>query len=406
MSSIDSAVPQTRLAATFRLLMKVRILLAGASLLLVPREQKNLGAAALVLCIGLLSLLAVVSWDQILPRLLAHPSLLAIDAFVASAAMEFGGVLGPFFLFTVVTSTVAGLLHRWPGMLLVCELQMLLYYAAAAKSTGPNYDSVIAMPVFYLIAGFIGTGLRRLFDEFTALDEARHQAEVAATASEERNRLAREMHDSLAKTLRGIAMLAAALPTMVERSPERAKTESWRIASAAEIASREARELITDLREASPQQPLGSALAAVVHAAGVPASLLVDPAVQLPLMSRYELTAIVKEALENVARHAAATRTEVRLTHEGPSAVLTVSDDGRGIVVGAGTIGEDELDMLARNGHYGLIGMRERAARVGGSLSAGARYGGGTTITVRIPMAEPPNNDQMDAELRRLLEEK
>jgi signal transduction histidine kinase len=387
----------TRIGATFRLLMEVRILVALVSLLLVPRERRTLEAVLLVIGIGLLSGLALFGWRQIVPWLLRLPVLLGLDVFVSYAALEIGGVLGPFFLFTVITSAVAGLLHRWQGMLLVCVLQMLLYYVAVVADyaqVAPSFQTAFAMPAFYPIVGFLGTGLRRLYDQYTLLDDARHHAEIVATAAEERARLAREMHDSLAKTLRGISMSAAALPVWTKTSPVRAEREARQIASAAEIASREARQLIEDLRDDVVRQPLAVALDEVVASwagsAGLAAATTVAPDVDLPLRDRYELVAIVKEALENVHRHAGAASVEVGLVRDGGRVVLTVRDDGRGFAA-AGDIGE-----LARDGHYGLIGMRERAARVGAALTLASEPGAGTTVTVTLP-AVPEAPDRRPA---------
>lgn len=391
----DFPDPNARLGATFLLLMKVRILLAGMSLLMASGRRPSLVVSFIVLGVGLLSWFALIGWEQIAPWLLRYPVLLGFDVYICYAPMQVGGVMGPFFLLTLVTSAVAGLLHRWPGMLLVCGAQVLLYYAALGH-TGANFQTAVAMPAFYLVVGFVGTGLRRLFDDFAAVYEARRRAEIAMAAAEERNRLAREMHDSLAKTLRGIAMAARALPVWVEKSSERAGQEARRIAAATEIASREARELITDLRGGAVQQPIGVALGEIVRSAGLPACLAVEPGVELPLLARYELIAIVREALENVARHAGATAIEVRLRVVGTSAVLTVEDNGRGFHPGA----DPEFDALVRKGHYGLVGMRERAVRAGGTLAVASRPGSGTTLTITIPLGTAASRYPGLAEVR------
>ena len=85
---------------------------------------------------------------------------------------------------------------------------------------------------------------------------------------------------------------------------------------------------------------------------------------------------ILQEALTNVARHAGAKNVRIGLTLEGPSAVLTVADDGRGIAPG----------MLSRQTSLGLMGMRERALAFGGTLELSAEGGPGTTVVVRVPV--------------------
>jgi signal transduction histidine kinase len=387
MSSVEPAARGARLGATLRLLLKLRVLLAGLSLLWGATERLPLTAMVIVAGVGLLSGLALAGWEQIVPWLLRYPVLIGFDAFVCYAPMQVGGVLGPFFLLTVVTSAGAGLLHRRPGVLLVCGAQVLLYYAAAmAAHTTANFQTVVAMPAFYPIAGFAGMALRRLFDDYAAVDLARRRAEVTSAAAEERNRLAREMHDSLAKTLRGIAMAVTALPVWVAKSPERAGLEAARIAAAIEVASREARQLITGLRDGAVRQPLGRTIVQMARStersADITADAHVDMTIELPLLARYELSAILSEALENVVRHAHATRVKIRLAAEGPSVVLTIRDDGEGFEAEA----DPEFDGLVRAGHYGLIGMRERAVRAGGTLTISSRPGDGTTLTVVVPL--------------------
>ncbi|GAA4132841.1 sensor histidine kinase [Actinomadura keratinilytica] len=383
----DDPVGAARLGATFRLLMQVRILVTALTLALVPSELMTLETLLLLSGVGSLSAIVLFSWQQIVPSLLRHPVLIGFDVFVAYAVLEIGGVTGPFFLFTVVTSMLAGLLLVGRWLVAVCAMQVLLYFAAAtgfgAARELVNFQTVVAMPAFYLVAGFAGARLRHLYDRQSQLEAARRAAEVVAAAAEERSRLAREMHDSLAKTLRGIAMSAQALPLWVDRAPARAAEEARRIAAAAEVASREARQLIEDLRDETFQQPLGRAVADVAAAwaeeTGTAVTQRVDTGIDLPLRARYEVIAILKEALENVHRHARATAVEVCLTQETDRTVLRVRDDGRGFD------GGQDLGRLLSGGHYGLVGMRERAHNAGASLSVDSAPRAGTTITVVVP---------------------
>ncbi|GAA2421210.1 hypothetical protein GCM10010191_35760 [Actinomadura vinacea] len=383
-----SGIAGRRVGTTFRLLMQIRILLAVMSMLLTPYHRYSVSIMVVVVGVALLSWLGLTAWEQIVPWLLAYPVLIGIDVCVAYVVLVAGGVLGPFFLFTVVTSAVAGLLYGRLGVTLVCLLQVAVYYAAAASATDVvvSFQTVVAMPAFHPICAYLGAKVRGVFDEHESLYRARGRAEVAAAAAEERARLAREMHDSLAKTLRGIAMSAEALPVWMSRKPSRAQEEAARIAAAAEIASREVRELIAGLREDIVQQPIDSVVGAIAAgwsvSTGVPVSVRAEPGLELSLRTRYELVAILKEALENVVRHSDACAVSVRW-HDGPSgAVLTVADDGRGFAI------PTDVRALVGEGHYGLVGMRERAAAVGGELMVESRPGEGTTISVVLPLAE------------------
>jgi signal transduction histidine kinase len=372
--------------------MQLRTLTAAATLVaLVSRRQ----VAPIVLLVSLaaLSWIAARYWQRIVPHVLRHPILVAVDVAASFTVLEVGGLTGPFFLSTVITAAVAGLLFRWPGMVAISAAQVLWYYLAlgAASPSAPDltFQAVAGQPLYYPLIGFTGAALRRLID-----DQA--EAEATVATAEERARLAREMHDSLAKTLRGIALSAAALPMWVSRDPGRAATEARRIAADVEIASREARNLITGLRDDSAMLPLPEAIRMVADrwrdGHGIGLRCEIDPTAALPLRARYEAVAICSEALTNVARHAEAMSALVRLTAERDAVVLTVSDDGKGFYM-------TSLEDLARNGHYGLLGLQERTERVGGSVSVMSEPGRGTTIIVRLPAGRATPDELSVAEV-------
>lgn len=397
MSSTETrpAVP-ARVGALCRVLLQVRLLLAALTLLfaLGGRLTGNFWVAFAGAVFS--SWLASRYWDRIAPRLVRHPILVGLDVLISYGILSLGGPLGPFFLFTVVTSAIAGLLYRWRGVAYVCLLQILFYYGALATAvTTPEnwtFQTLLGQPAYYPIVAFVGVAVRRLHDEQATSDLARQRAEVAAAAADERARLAREMHDSLAKTLRGIAMAAAALPTWVERAPDRAASESRRLASAAETASREARDLIADLRADQLDTPLADTVREIAERwarrTGVSVTLDCREDADLPLAARYEALAIVREALANVEEHSDARTVRVRLAREAGRVVVEVADDGRGFTV------EPDIDRppesrqgATRGSRYGLVGMRERAGRAGGTLEVTSAPGQGTTVTVAVPVA-------------------
>jgi len=367
-----------RVGAAFRLLMQLRTLTATITLVLIlpgPRPT----SVVLLVSFAALSWIAGRHWQLIVPRLLGHPMLVAADVAASFAALKIGGTTGPFFLSTVVTAAVAGLLFRWPGMLAISAIQVFWYYltlaAAHVPAPGQTFQVLIGQPLWYPLIGFAGVALRTLID-----DQA--EAEATAAAAEERARLARDMHDSLAKTLRGIALATAALPMWTRRDPERAVEESVRIAADVEVASREARNLISGLRDDKITLPLPVALRAVAEswreAHEISVRYDIDPRIDLPLRARYEAVAICSEALTNVARHASATSVDVRLAAERGTVVLMIRDDGRGFEM-------TSVEDLAREGHYGLIGLRERTEHAGGTVVLTSAPDKGTTVTVTFP---------------------
>ena len=205
-----------------------------------------------------------------------------------------------------------------------------------------------------------------------------HPAARAAAAAE-RARLARDMHDSLAKSLHGVALAAAALPRWVERDARTALDQATVIREAAEQASREARELLVSLRTRR-DVPLVTRLTELVTEfearTGIRTELEIGSAPELDPDAVHELAQIVGEALENVHRHAGASHVTVGV-RDGllPATVeVAVVDDGGGF---------DPTRVPAD--HFGLVGMRERADGLGGHLDVAAAPGEGTAVTLRIP---------------------
>lgn len=390
-----------RLGPSFRLLMQARALVTALTLFSLPQEQVSGVSVLLIIGLTFVYWLAAHYWERIVPQVVAHPLLTGIDIFVSFAVLTFEGPSGPFFQSTVLASAIAGLLFRWRGMLLVsisqitCYVAALGYYSQLVKGQAPAIDSfqtLFSQPLYYPIIGLVGVMLRRLFDEQAASESARRRAELHTVAANERARLAREMHDSLAKTLRGIAMSAQALPIWVHKSPARATTEAQRIASSAEVASREARELISDLRDDQVQEPLVATVRRVTRnwseSSGIDVNISLDETADPPLLARYEIVAILKEALVNIERHAQASSVDVALSGSREALTLTISDDG----VGFDTSPEspDWLDKLARAGHYGVVGMHERAKRSGARLDLTSAPACGTTLTIVFPYERLP----------------
>jgi signal transduction histidine kinase len=112
---------------------------------------------------------------------------------------------------------------------------------------------------------------------------------------------------------------------------------------------------------------------------------------------RHEVLSILKEALRNVERHARAESVRIELDHSGERLALTIADDGVGFAPPAGAA-------LALRGHYGLIGMGERAERLGGELEVRALPAGGTTISLLVPRESEKEANETRPALRGLEE--
>ncbi|WP_067487073.1 sensor histidine kinase [Actinomadura hibisca] len=399
----------TRLAVTFRLLLLLRGLLAAMALALMPGPRIDPALLAAVALLGVETALAAALWRRVLPVLLRHPALVCLDAVLVFAVVVQGGVFGPVFLFTVMTSALAGVLYAWGPVLAVCMVQIALCYLAMPGTVPSGHEGpglLMGLPVFYPFAACAGVVLRRLFDQYAEAEEARRTAESALAAAEERARLAREMHDSLAKTLEGVALSASVLPVRIRNAPERAERDAAAIIAALAAARREARGLIADLREEAFLLPLGEGvrrLCAQWSASdGVPVELRIpdcghEARPEPPPLVRYEIIAVLKEALVNVGRHAGARSVEVTLRPFPNGVELVVRDDGKGFEPPDG----GRFDLLSRAGHYGLLGMAERARRVGGRFRVDSSPGGGAAVRMAVPYARPLPGSESDAEAAR-----
>jgi signal transduction histidine kinase len=242
--------------------------------------------------------------------------------------------------------------------------------------------------IFYL---WIAAIIRQSAERKALIEELRRtQADLASAEREagtlaERQRLAREIHDTLAQGFVSIVLhleaaeqaLPAGLP-VVQQHLGQAKTT-------ARQSLAQAREVVQDLR-AQPVEgsPLPEAIRQAVEnwaaATGVAATVAITGDVH-PMPPDVEVTLLraVQEALANVRKHASASRLAVTLSYMGDEVVLDVQDDGGGIGVAA-------ADPLLSSG-YGLTAMRERVEQHHGSLLIESSPGEGTTLVVEIPVA-------------------
>ncbi|MBV8715935.1 MAG: GAF domain-containing protein [Chloroflexi bacterium] len=224
-----------------------------------------------------------------------------------------------------------------------------------------------------------------------AIENARLHRRVHELAiTEERERIAREMHDSLAQVLGYVNTKAQAVEELLGRNEvERACQQVRQLGEAARAAYADVREGILALRTSlSPQRGLLEALTEYVERwreqSGVAAELVVEPAGgrldALQPAAELQLLRIVQEALANVRKHANASRVAVRLV-ETPTAVeAVVEDDGRGFDIQRARSGVADAAP-----HFGLATMRERAESIGGTLEIVSATGTGTLVLVRIP---------------------
>jgi signal transduction histidine kinase len=335
--------------------------------------------AAAILVAAVTTAIPLRYWDRVGPTLVRHPGYLAAELVLATLILLLTGVNSPFFYYTLSTALLGGLVYGWPGAALFSVMLIGVY--GWVVSVRDESALSFVLPAFYPLIGAAGAALRGLLDR-----QAETESELASQS--ERERLARDMHDSLAKTVSGMGFAALALARRIERDPQGAADEARRLAEDARQATREAREIIIGLRsDAGESLPLAATLQAEARrwstASGVQVALMLEEVGELHPVAARELEWILREALGNVERHARASEVTVRLRRLGGRAVLTVADDGSGFEV------PDELEELAQGRHFGVTGMRERAQLAGGDLSVESAPGEGCVLSVWVPAEAP-----------------
>jgi len=213
-----------------------------------------------------------------------------------------------------------------------------------------------------------------------AVENARlslHSRDLAAL--EERQRLARELHDSVSQALFGIALGARTARSMLDRDPQQVAEPLAYVLAQAEAGLTEMRALIFELRpEALETEGLVAVLDKQVAAMrlrhGMTVHASIGPEPTMPFAVKEAIYRIAQEAFHNAVKHAQATDLEVRLAGDDEGIRLEVSDNGRGF---------DPAGDFP--GHLGLRTMRDRAMRLGGRLEVDAAPGAGTRIRLWIP---------------------
>jgi signal transduction histidine kinase len=241
--------------------------------------------------------------------------------------------------------------------------------------------------ILYLLIGYIVVRMMKIQrEQWQQLAEANARlAHYASTVeklavSQERNRLARELHDVLAHTLSGVAVELEGLRAMMHRDPQQASALLDHSLRAIREGLAETRRTLQELR-AKPLEDLGLALAVRTLAESYASrsdfqlDLDIDPELgEYPVDLQQSVYRIAQEALANAGDHAQAQNVWLRLRRDRGQLMLSIRDDGCGFAP----------DVTGSENHFGLLGMHERAEMAGGKLSVESQPGKGTQITFRF----------------------
>lgn len=313
----------------------------------------------------------------------------AVLVFVLAITLTYlalGYAYGPIFFSLVIaiyTAVVEG--HRRAAWLAAAgllgghfALESLL--GRGSPLTFRDAIAVISWMLVVLVVSEVARVRReRRVDAARTLEE-----ETRRRASEERLRIARELHDVIAHNISLINVQAGVALHLIDEQPEQAQTALAAIKEASRDVLREVRSTLGVLRQVDEQAPRVPSpslrrledLVASATAAGLQVDTRTT-GVPRPLPAAVDSAAfrIVQEALTNVSRHAGSAAATVSMDYGQNDLTVAIEDDGKGAPSADGV-----------KGGHGILGMRERASALGGELDAGPRPGGGWRVRARLPL--------------------
>ncbi|MCU1488780.1 MAG: desK9 [Acidimicrobiaceae bacterium] len=365
------------------------LLLAGVVVhLLAPVSQYRAGTA-----VAALGAAVSIVGRRRSPRL--SLGLMAVSLAVGMAA---GGSWVPVPLIAFPMYQVASSRERRESLVgLAGSIAVLLLGAGIGLQAHVGGGSLSFGIVMAVAAWFVGDSVRvrRVYTAGLAEQAAQRQREVLERAqrsvAEERLQIAREIHDVVAHSLSVIAVQSGVGRHVIDANPAEAKRALAAVEETSRAALDELRRMLGVLRRGGDSPTLAPApgvdrlglLVEQVRSAGIPVELEVSSSAVRALSPSAELSVyrVVQEALTNVVKHAGPASVSVQVRDEADALVVEVVDDGPG--VGLPSYLPKQADVA---GHHGIVGMRERVALFGGTLTAGPRPEGGFRVLARLSL--------------------
>jgi PAS domain S-box-containing protein len=271
---------------------------------------------------------------------------------------------------------------------------------SAARTSGPDDSQLLAVPLRTHSETFGVLSIMRLpgAKAFSSREEALaltvadllagvirsehlHEVETYQATAHERQRLARDLHDAVTQSIYSANLLAEVLPSVLKDHPDEALKDAIRIRQLIRAAFAELRILLFELRPeslaAAPLPMLLERLAdALAGQSTLAAELHIDQAINLPADVRLAFYRIAQEALNNIGKHAYATKAAISVTGDSSAVRLMIHDNGRG------------FSPSEARPTLGMTSMRERAAGIGATLEVVSSPGAGTVVILEWPV--PP----------------
>jgi signal transduction histidine kinase len=369
--------------------------LALAVVLFVPTEIVLWAGSESTLPVGVRMLLGGISTLVLVGRRRAPFLVLAVSGTATLALLAGHGTVGlAVFAPLIALYTVAATTERRLSVAAALVSLVGVLIAVAAGSRGGSSWTKFLFPVVVVGACWlIGDNLRvrrayvAALEEKAARVESDRAAELSRAASEERARIARELHDVVVHHVSVIAVQAGAARLLSEQNGSNASSSAWAaVEKTARQALSELRQLLGVLRRdqerpaLEPQPGLAQLdrLLQEVRQAGLPVQVKIegDP-VPLPPAADLSTYRIVQEALTNVLKHRGAAATTVWLHYRPDALNIEVINQSSSL---------EKSTPLTEGGGHGLIGMRERLTMLGGTLDAGPYRDGGFRVAARVPL--------------------
>jgi signal transduction histidine kinase len=317
-----------------------------------------------------------------------HPVLVLWVTFAATLGPSGTGLTHLSFLVGFFAAATAGKRHAaWLALALSFVWVIWLAPLVYGYAVPPANDALLLAG--WMLAVAIAAEATRIRAEQAAATRASRQLDQRRQQSEERLRIARDLHDVIGHNISLINVQASMGLDLMDSRPEQARAALSAIKSASKEALEELRTMLTPLRgddDVAPRSPAPGfdrlpELIELTRAAGLSVEVEVTGKPQaLPTAVHLAAYRIIQESLTNAARHAGRARVTVRVTYDDADVHVQIDDDG--------TAPSDKAYAIGTGS--GITGMRERATALGGNLSAGFRPGGGFRVSARLPVRPSP----------------
>ena len=368
------------------------ILVASVVLFFVrPEDASDARPADLLGVVLVVATIAPIAWRRRAPVVVLVLSGSALMLILATERFESGAWLAVL----LAIYTVAAHEHRRVAATAVLgfagALSALTVIGILVDARDASWANLVAN--LFVMAGVwvLGDSLYRRGEKLTHLHQqalhARREQELLArqAVSDERARIARELHDVVAHSVSLMTVQAGAARRILAKDPEQAAVALTAVEDTGRTTMVELRRLVGVLRDGedasldlAPAPTLAQVDALAAADPGLPIAVRVEgEPVLLPAAVDLSAFRIVQESLTNVRKHAGPAKAEVVVRYLGDAVEVEVLDNGRGA-----TVATDP-------GGHGVLGMRERAALCGGTVTAGPRRGGGWQVRARLPLLPP-----------------